>query len=66
MLLVRRHALARFITAQQWIGGATALETHERRFGRRATAAEDCYVLVHKIVTNIKYTWLKMHHMKPN
>jgi hypothetical protein len=58
------HALALFIPTQHCIGRTAALEAGEGGFGMGCPIAEDDCGLVHHILKNIIYEWLKTHHLK--
>jgi hypothetical protein len=58
------HALALFIPTQHCVGRAAALEAGEGGFDMGCPIADDGYVLVHQILTNMIYEWLKMPYLK--
>jgi hypothetical protein len=64
MLLVRMHALALFIPTQHCIGRTAALDAGEGGFGMGCSIAEDGFGLVHRMLTNMIYEWLKTHYLK--
>jgi hypothetical protein len=60
------HALALFIPTQHCISKTAALEAGEGGFGMGSTITQDGCGLVHRILANIIYVWIKTQYLKSN